>query len=245
MELAGPAEPATIDLNELRMHVYRQFAEHARAVDPEEVAAAFGVRPAAALDALRALDDAHLLVLDQARQRIVMAHPWTAGPMGLVVASESQKWWGGCAWDSFAIPALVGSPCLVATHCPACGRVLALDVRPDAPPDSNPGDRDPGDHTGTNTGGMVAHLPVPVARMWDDVVRTCSSQLLFCDREHLAGWLARTGAPEGAVLGLTALWDLATGWYAGRLSRGYRRRNPAEAAAFFAGIGLAGKFWAP
>ncbi len=236
MESAVPAAPVTIDLDGLRMHVYRQFASHAHAVGPDEIAVAFGVTPAAALHALRALDDAHLLVLDRARRRIVMAHPWAAGPMGFVVASESQKWWGGCAWDSFAIPALVGSPCLVATHCPACGRALALDVRPDAPPDAPPG---------SDRGEMVAHLPVPVARMWDDVVRTCCRQLLFCDREQLADWLARTGTPEGAVLGLTTLWNLATGWYSGRLSPGYRRRTPAEAAGFFASIGLTGKFWAP
>lgn len=129
-----------IDLNELRAHVYRQFAEHARAVRPDEVAAAFGVTAADALDALRALDDAHLLVLDPGRRRIVMAHPWAAGPMGFVVASDTQKWWGGCAWDSFAIPALVGSACLVATHCPACARVLALDVRPDVPPGDGAGE---------------------------------------------------------------------------------------------------------
>jgi hypothetical protein len=226
----------TIDLNELRVHVYRQFAEHARATGTDEVAATFGMPTADALDALRALHDAHLLVLDPGRRRIVMAHPWATGPMGFVVVSDTQKWWGGCAWDSFAIPALVGSACLVATHCPACARVLALDVRPDMPP---------GDSAGDGASEMVAHLPVPVSRMWDDVVLTCSSQLLFCNRSHVADWLARTGTPAGAILSLTALWNLATGWYAGRLSPAYRRRTPAEAADFFTSIGLTGDFWFP
>jgi len=225
--------PVPIDQNELRLLVYRQFADHARVTGTDEVAAAFDVPAVEALAALRALDDAHLLVLDAARRRIVMAHPWAAGPMGFMVASDRQKWWGGCAWDSFAIPALVGSACLVATHCPACGRVLALDVHPDTPPSPGPG-----------PGEIVAHLPVPVTRMWDDVVLTCSSQLLFCNRAHVADWLARTGMREGAVLGLTALWHLATGWYAGRLSAAYRRRTPAEAAEFFRSIGLTGDFWA-
>jgi hypothetical protein len=226
-----------IDLNELRLFVYGQFADRARAVGPDDVATAFGLPAAEALDALRALDDAHLLVLDSGRQRIVMAHPWAAMPMGFVVASDTQKWWGGCAWDSFAIPSLVRAPCLVATHCPACGRVLALDVHADAPPGPSSG-------SGQGTGEMVAHLPVPVARMWDDVVLTCSSQLLFCSRGHVADWLARTGTREGAVLSLDALWNLAAGWYAGRLSPGYRRRTPAEAAGFFEDIGLTGDFWA-
>ena len=39
------------------------------------------------------------------------------------------------------------------------------------------------------------------------------------------------------------LWRLAQGWYAGRLDRGYTRREPAEAAAYFAEVGLKGPFW--
>jgi hypothetical protein len=161
-----------------------------------------------------------------------MAHPWSADPIGFTVSSPAQKWWGGCAWDSFAIPALTGRDCLVATHCPACGRPLALDVAPGEPPDP-----------GADAGKMVAHLPVPVLRMWDDVVGTCSRQRLFCSREHVTEWLARTGTDRGEVLDLTALWRLATGWYAGRLTPGYRRRTPAQAAAFFASIGLTSDFW--
>jgi len=221
-----------IDLTAARLHVYRRFADDAAAATPAELAAAFGVTGAEALQALCDLDDAHLVVLDRARTRIVMAHPWSADPIGFTVSSPAQKWWGGCAWDSFAIPALTGQDCLVATHCPACGRPLALDVAPGEPPDP-----------GADAGKLVAHLPVPVLRMWDDVVRTCSRQRLFCSREHVTEWLARTGTDRGEVLDLTALWRLATGWYAGRLTPGYRRRTPDEAAAFFASIGLTSDFW--
>ena len=221
-----------IDLTQARLHVYRRFADDAAAATPTELAGVFGVTEGEGLTALRALDDAHLVVLDQAKTRIVMAHPWSADPIGFTVSSAAQKWWGGCAWDSFAIPALTGQDCLVATHCPACGRPLALDVAPGEPPDP-----------GGDAGKLVAHLPVPVLRMWDDVVATCSRQRLFCSREHVTEWLARTGTDRGEVLDLTALWRLATGWYAGRLTPGYRRRTPDEAAVFFTSIGLTSDFW--
>ena len=39
------------------------------------------------------------------------------------------------------------------------------------------------------------------------------------------------------------LWRLAQGWYDGRLERGYQRREPVEAHAYFAEAGLAGPFW--
>jgi Alkylmercury lyase len=219
-----------LDLTDVRLHVYRRFAADAVAVTPADVAAALDGSPCEALAALRDLDDAHLVVLDRARERIVLAHPWSADPLGFTVSSPTQKWWGGCAWDSFAIPALTGDDCLVATHCPACGRPLALDVAPGEPP-------------GPESGPLVAHLPEPVLRMWDDVVSTCSRQRLFCSAEHVTEWLARTGTERGEVLDLPALWRLATGWYAGRLTPGYRRRTPVQAAAFFASIGLTSDFW--
>jgi hypothetical protein len=171
-----------LDLTDVRLHVYRRFADDAAAATPAEIAAAFGVPAAEALAALRNLDDAHLVVLDRARERIVMVHPWSADPLGFTVSSQDQKWWGGCAWDSFAIPALTGQDCLVATHCPACGRPLVLDVAPDQPPVPD-------------AGPLAAHLPEPVLRMWDDVVSTCSRQRLFCSAEHVTEWLARDRQP--------------------------------------------------
>ena len=42
---------------------------------------------------------------------------------------------------------------------------------------------------------------------------------------------------------LATLWRLARGWYAGRLDRGYTRKEPSEAAAYFAEVGLSGPFW--
>jgi hypothetical protein len=220
----------TAELNDIRLFVYRRFNETASAAAPADLAAEFGITPAAAREALRALHGAHLVVLDPAGEQIVMAHPWAAVPLGFVVASSTQKWWGGCAWDSFAIPMLAGETCLVATHCWGCGVPIALDVDPDG-------------WSGLRNSLIVAHLPVPVLRMWDDVVATCNSQRLFCDEGHLTDWLAATGTERGAVLGLDQLWDLATGWYAGRLAAGYRRRTPGEAAEFFASIELTGEFW--
>jgi hypothetical protein len=42
---------------------------------------------------------------------------------------------------------------------------------------------------------------------------------------------------------LATLWRLASGWYSGRLSHGYQRREPEAAATYFAEVGLHGPFW--
>ena len=97
-----------------------------------------------------------------------MAHPFSAVPLGFSVMGRRTLWWGGCAWDSFALPHLLPgeSEVLVATRCPACGRPHAWSVGP------------------TSAGRRAGRpLRVPAARMWDDVVHTCGHQRLFCSED--------------------------------------------------------------
>ena len=89
----------------------------------------------------------------------------------------------------------------------------------------------------------MAHFLVPAARMWDDVVRTCGNQRIFCGPGCVQSWLEATGHTPGYVMDLPTLWQLAAHWYDGRLDRGYRRRDPATAADYLAGVGLTGPFW--
>ena len=74
------------------------------------------------------------LVLDQSGN-VVMAHPFTTLNLGFSVMGEKTLWWGGCAWDSFAIPNLVKDEpsVLVATTCPACRRPQAWTVTRSVP----------------------------------------------------------------------------------------------------------------
>ncbi|GAB3016443.1 membrane protein [Nocardioides flavus (ex Wang et al. 2016)] len=177
---------------------------------------------------LKALAEQRHLALD-ADGEVAMAHPFTAVPLGFSVMGRDALWWGGCAWDSFALPHLLPeqSPVLVATSCPACDTPHAWHVDDREPP---PGDQ-------------VAHFLVPTRHMWDDVVHTCGNQRIFCSEQCVTDWLARTGNQRGYVMNLPTLWRLASGWYAGRLERGYVRREPSAAADYLRGVGLSGPFW--
>jgi hypothetical protein len=209
-----------VDDEDLRLAIYRSFAET-------------GAAPALTWDAdtraaLERLAAARHIVLDD-DLRIVMAHPFASIPLGFAVMGRTTLWWGGCAWDAFAVPHLVDREpeVLVSTRCPACGAPHAWVVDRDAAP---PGDQ-------------VAHFLTPTAHMWDDVVHTCAHQRLFCDERCVDAWLATTGHAKGYVMDLPTLWRLASGWYAGRLDRGYTRRDPVSAAAYFEDVGLSGPFW--
>jgi hypothetical protein len=212
----------------LRVEVYRVLAATGRAPDTGALAAATGLTAEAVRAGLARLAAARHVVLDDAGG-IVMAHPFATVPLGFSVMGRETLWWGGCAWDSFALPHLLPDEpeVLVATRCPGCGAALAWVVGRDEPP---PGDQ-------------VAHFLIPVRRMWDDVVRTCGNQRLFCSEGCVGAWLAATGNERGYVMDLPALWRLARHWYDGRLERGYQRREPVQAAAYFAEVGLRGPFW--
>ena len=62
------------------------------------------------------------------------------------------------------------------------------------------------------------------------------------------GWSRFTGSTSqhtsaAPVLDLQTLWRLAAGWYAGRLERGYVRREPSAAADYLRSVGRSGTFW--
>ena len=217
-----------MDDEDLRLRVYTAFAATGRAPDVANLAAETGAGEDAVRDGLRRLAAARHLVLDQ-HDKVVMAHPFTSINLGFTVSGTSTLWWGGCAWDSFAIPRVVaGDPeVLVATRCPACDTPHSWVVGRDAPPD----------------GEQVAHFLVPAAQMWDDVVHTCRNQRLFCSEDCIDSWLRRSNLQRGYVLDLGTLWRLAAHWYDGRMDRGYVRRDPPAAAAYFRSVGLSGPFW--
>jgi hypothetical protein len=221
-------EDTRVDLDELRLAVYRSFAVTGRPLRTVELAEQSMLDVATAQAGLAELARARHLVLVEAGQ-VVMAHPFSAVPLGFAVMGRQTLWWGGCAWDSFALPHLLRDEgeVLVATRCPACARPHAWNVGTQ----QSPG------------GDQIAHFLVPVAHMWDDVVHTCRHQRLFCSEDCVDAWCQRTGSTRGYVMDLRTLWRLASRWYHGRMDRGYVRREPEAAKEYLRSVGLSGPFW--
>jgi hypothetical protein len=213
-------------VEDVRLCIYRSLATTGRLPEPAQLieVAGGGHRLDHAIEELAA---ARHVVLD-GDGGIVLAHPFATRSFGFSVMGADTLWWGGCAWDSFAIPHLVESgEVVVATRCPACGAALAWVVAAGEPP----------------SGDEVAHFLVPAAHIWDDVVHTCENQMLFCSHPCIDRWLAENGHAEGYRMDLLTLWRLASHWYDGRLERGYQRRHPATAHDYLRSVGLIGPFW--
>ena len=218
----------TLDLEALRLSIYTSLGSTGRAPEAASLAATLGADQDEIETGLRQLAAARHLALD-ADGRVALAHPFSTIDLGFSVKGTHTLWWGGCIWDSFAIPHLVPDEpeVLVATSCQGCGRAHAWVVHRDAPP----------------AGDQVAHFLVPAAHMWDDVIFTCGNQRVFCEDACLETWLTRAGRERGYATDLATVWRLASGWYAGRLDRGYVRREPAAAHEYMRGVGLSGPFW--
>lgn len=220
--------PDATRTEEVRLAIYRMLAATGSAPTEAEMAAATGMDPGDVTEAFDALSAERHIVLGGDRT-IAMAHPFAAINLGFSVMGDHTLWWGGCVWDSFAIPHLVSSDdeVLVATTCQGCGAAHAWTVSNTEPP----------------AGEQIAHLLTPMAQVWDDVIHTCSNQRVFCDEGCLDSWLEREGYARGYVTDLATVWRLASGWYEGRLDSPYVRREPAVAKDYFRSVGLAGAFW--
>ena len=92
----------------IRVAIYRELAETGRLTRTEDMAAAYGVADAELDAALIELALTRHIVLRDGE--VEMAHPFATRSFGFSVMGPRTLWWGGCAWDAFAIPHLVPMP---------------------------------------------------------------------------------------------------------------------------------------
>jgi DNA-binding transcriptional ArsR family regulator len=71
--------------------------------------------------ALKALADAHMVVLQRDGGEVLMANPFSAVPTPFVVTAGSRRWYGNCIWDAMGIAAMLGEDALL---CASCGRTM-------------------------------------------------------------------------------------------------------------------------
>ena len=125
-----------MELEDLRLAVYRSFAATGQAPTTATLAEQLGTNDAEINSGLEMLAHNRHVVLDGDAPHRDRASRSLRVPLGFSVMGTSTLWWGGCAWDSFALPQLLrdAEPMLVATRCPACDTPLAWNVGRDKPP---------------------------------------------------------------------------------------------------------------
>src|SRR5215469_10824710 len=141
---------------EVKLGIYRYFAETGRRPSLEEIAERVGASSYEVTEAYRRLRTSRVLLLESDGVTIRMAPPFSGVATQHVVKSGSVSYFGNCAWDALGIPAALGQAATVHSRCEQSMERLHLEVSPDGPEPSD----------------WLFHCLVPAAHWWDDLVFT-------------------------------------------------------------------------
>jgi hypothetical protein len=141
---------------QVKLAVYRHFAETGRRPSPGEAAERVGCDVETVIDAYGRLRAQRLLVLDNDGSSIRMASPFSGVPTQHVVEAGGIQYFANCAWDALGVPAALHEPATIHSRCEQSGEPFHLDVGLQGPEPSN----------------WLFHCLVPAAKWWDDIVFT-------------------------------------------------------------------------
>ena len=141
---------------QVKVAIYREFAETGRAPGCERIAARAGLSPDRVRDSLQSLRAQRLLFLEPDGATIRMAPPFSGVPTYHVVEAGGVEYYANCAWDSLGILAALKRPGRVRSRCAQSGEPLDLVV----------GERGPEPST------WLFHCLVPAVGWWEDIVFT-------------------------------------------------------------------------
>ncbi len=141
---------------QVKLAVYRHFAETGHGPSPTEVAGRVGSDVETVLDAYRRLRSQRLLVLEPGGSSIRMASPFSGVPTQHSVEAGGIQYFANCAWDALGVPAALHQPGTIHSRCEQSGEPFHLKVELQGPEPSN----------------WLFHCLVPAAKWWDDIVFT-------------------------------------------------------------------------
>ena len=141
---------------QVKLAVYRHFAETGRGPAPNEVAKRAGSDVGRVLEAYGRLRAQRLLVLEADGSSIRMASPFSGVPTQHVVEAAGTRYFANCAWDALGVPAALHTPGTVHSRCEQTGEPLHLRVGLEGPEPSD----------------WLFHCLVPAAKWWDNIVFT-------------------------------------------------------------------------
>jgi Alkylmercury lyase len=108
----------------------------------------------------------------------------------LTIGEHALHTW--CAYDAIAIPVALGATARATTTCPACQRLLTIDVDAGHLPDTD-----------------TPVLWMPIGRCERVIDDFCPYANLFCSGDHVQDWRRAAGDPDGQILTLAEVPALA------------------------------------
>lgn len=216
-----------MDHSSLHEFIILSFLRRSRPPTIGEIQIQFRVDERSARQSLRALADYHGVVLHPESDEIWICHPFSASPTTCVVSSDNRQWWGNCAWCSLGVMHLADGTTTLTTRAGGIGEAISITAKNGYLSDAD----------------YVVHFPVPMSKAWDNVIYTCSVQLLFRDEAQVDEWCATRGIPKGDVRPLKQIWEFAKEWYGQHANANWTKWTLCDAMKIFHRHGLDGPVW--
>jgi hypothetical protein len=141
---------------EVKLAVYRYFAETGAAPSCGEVAERMGSSSDEVVQVYQRLRAQRVLVLENDGMSVRMAPPFSGVATQHVVKTAERSYFANCAWDALGIPAALQQPATIYSRCEQSMDPLRLEMGLEGPEGSD----------------WVFHCVVPAAHWWDDIVFT-------------------------------------------------------------------------
>jgi hypothetical protein len=180
------------------------------------------------------LESAHHIALLTGTQRILMAWPFSSivTPFRVRLTSNDKEYFANCAWDAVAIHVMLGKEQWIFSYCHHCSEDVRIHLR-DQKHLSPQSDSQP-----------LVYLALPASKWWENIVLTCSNNMLFfSSKDHLAEWIRSGSATGGEALTVDQTLKLSVPVYKDKMSLDYARPSREQTIAHFKSLGLTGDFW--
>lgn len=216
-------------LNNSSLHyaIMRHSVDYGYAPEVTELCEHFGEDEAAVTEALTVLSNDHGVVLHPNSSKIWVIHPFSLAPTNFLVKDGELEWWGNCAWCSLGIVGLLDKDATITTTLGANGKQIDVHVKDGKVVKDN----------------LYVHFPVPMKNVWDNVIYTCSTMLLFENEVAIDTWCEAHRIRKGDVQPIDKVFEFAKVWYGKHLDPDWVKWSAEEAAEIFERFGLTDPIW--
>lgn len=211
----------------LHHHILKFIVDHGFAPEIEELVSIFGTKEEDIKKGLQALQDDHGVVLHPNSHKIWVIHPFSLAPTNFLVKSGTNEWWGNCAWCSLGIAALLDGDVTITTTLGADSRQVNIHIRDGKIQDDS----------------YWIHFPIPMKNAWDNVIYTCSTMLLFGDKNRVDHWCKKHRINKGDIQPVQKIWEFSKAWYGTHLNKDWQKWTTEEARNLFQEYNLVNKIW--
>src|SRR5256712_10293062 len=221
-------------LKNVRKYIFEHFEELAMAPVLEQIMQKFGLDRASAFIVPVELQSARLIALLPGTQRILMAFPFSSivTPFGVQTAGNDKDYFANCAWDAVAIHVALGKEQWIASYCHHCAEDIKVHLR---------------DQMLVSQGSRsepLIYLALPASKWWENIVLTCSNDMVFfSSKDHIAEWMRTGSVAGGEALTIDQTLRLSLPIYKAKMRLDYARPLREQTIAHFQSLGLTGDFW--